>query len=448
MKIKVNKRYVRVCTYVALTCMAIYLFTVIVDSFPSILSSAGNFFDEFMDVMNPIIVALVICYLLYGPMKAIEGFFLRRKFFKNHKILCRTIGVTFAYLTIIFIFVSILFGIYYMIGGQISKGSTIVNIFDSIYEYFNSNSLSADSIQNLIESWNIPFGDFLTDKLGDIATFISKLLTGILGGVGDFVLSFGGNVFSFVISLVLSIYILGSYEYFLKLYDKVFFLIFRKSRFGKSVRHSLHIVNHIFSKYIHGQLIEAFLVFLLSTIALSIVKVDYAIVIGLICGVCNLIPYIGPFVGIVFAAIMALFSGNLFQIFGAVIALFIVQQIDSNILCPNIVGDIVGLNAAFTLIAISIGGSVAGLLGMLIAVPIAASIKTLLGDWFDRNMDDAYNEYSTKLANEVALLDEEAFNKSKKTEDIFEENRVEKKGLFYKLSHKNNESIDDSDKED
>lgn len=426
MKFNLNKRYFKICSYVAVTCMAIYLFTVIVDYAPNILGSIFDVLDDIMEILSPIIIALIICYLLYGPMKAIENFLLKRRFFKNHKSLCRTIGLVTSYIAVFGLIIALICGIYFMIGGQISNSSTLSSIFDSITEYFSTNSFSAESIQNMIKSWNIPFGDFLNDKMGEIAIFISDLLTGFLGGIGDFILSIGSNVFTFVVSLVLSIYILASYEYFLKLWDKLFFLIFRKSKLGKSIRHALRIINNTFSKYIHGQLIEAFLVFAMSTIVLYIVGIDYALVIGIICGICNLIPYIGPFIGIVFAAIMALFSGDLLSIVWAVIGLTIVQQIDCNILCPNIVGDIVGLNAAFTLIAISIGGDLAGLLGMLIAVPVAASIKMLLGDWFNRRMNTEYEEYSVKLKAELDIMNEEMQTRQKAEKDIKEKDATEK----------------------
>lgn len=427
MKFKLNKRYAYACGYVAVTCMVIYLFTVIVDYAPNIFNTILGVLDDIMGILSPIIIALIICYLLYGPMKAIEIFLMKRKFFKNHKMLCRGIGLATSYLAIFGIIISIICGMYFMIGGQISNSSTLANIIDSISEYFSTNSFSADSIQNLISKWNIPFGDFLNDKMSDIAVFISDFLSGLLGGIGDFILSIGSNVFTFVISLVLSIYILASYEYFLNLWDKLFFLVFRKSKFGRSIRHSLNIINKTFSKYIHGQLIEAFLVFILSTIALSIVGIDYALVIGIICGICNLIPYIGPFIGIVFAAAMSLFSGDLISIIWAVIALMIVQQIDCNILCPNIVGDIVGLNAAFTLIAISIGGDLAGLLGMLIAVPVAASIKQLLGDWFERKMKKDYEEYSDTLHTQLAVLNEEMEIREHLEKIQKDESKLEKK---------------------
>lgn len=97
-----------------------------------------------------------------------------------------------------------------------------------------------------------------------------------------------------------------------------------------------------------------------------------------------MIPYVGPLVGTVLAAVMALFSGDPMKILYAIIAMQIVQQIDNNLLAPKIVGESVGLHAVFTMMAILIGGNIGGLAGMLLAVPLAASFRVLFNDWYDK----------------------------------------------------------------
>jgi predicted PurR-regulated permease PerM len=125
----------------------------------------------------------------------------------------------------------------------------------------------------------------------------------------------------------------------------------------------------------------------LSATALTIIGVDYAIVIGVISGICNMIPYVGPLVGTVLAATMGLLSGRPIMILWAIIAMLIVQQIDNNLIAPKIVGDSVGLHPVFTMLVILIGGNVGGLVGMLIAVPLTASAKILISRWYDANVD-------------------------------------------------------------
>ena len=101
-----------------------------------------------------------------------------------------------------------------------------------------------------------------------------------------------------------------------------------------------------------------------------------------------MIPYVGPLVATVLAAIMGLLSGHPIKVLYAVIAMLVVQQIDNNLLAPKIVGESVGLHAVFTMLAILIGGNVGGLLGMLLAVPIAAAFKVLFSNWYENYMKD------------------------------------------------------------
>ena len=395
MKLNLDKRYAKICKYVILTAVVIYLLFNVIDSIPSAYDTLLKVLSTIYDISTPAIMGLIMAYLFFGPMNAIETFLMKRKYFPKNKMLCRSIGLFTSYIGILGAIVLIFIGIYFMIGGQLSEYSTFSNIYSYIMNYFDSNSISPETIQQFIMEKNIPFGDIINDKLSNIAAFVQDVLSGVFAGLANFLISLGGNIFSMLLSLILSIYLLLSHEYFTDLWNKFFFIIFRKTKGGLVLKRALHTINYTFSKYIRGQLIEACIVAIMSIIVLSIVGVDYAVIIGIISGVCNLIPYVGPFVGIVLAAIMALFSGNLFMIVGAVIGLLIVQQIDSNIIAPKIVGDIVGLHPAFIIVALTIGGNLYGLLGMLIAVPVAASIKNLISDWFEYYIKDKYEIYES-----------------------------------------------------
>ncbi len=431
MKFNLDQKYMKICKYVIGTSVVIYLLFSVINSIP-------YFYDNFLALLNsafsicmPIIIALVMSYLLFGPMNAIENFLMNRKHFPKKRGLCRTIGLIVSYISVLGMFIGLLVGIYFMIGGKLSQSSTFTNIINYIADYFNDNSLSTESIKSFILDKNIPFGDLLVSQIDSIANFTQDIFTSLLGGVANFIIALGSNIFSIVISLILSIYLLASHEYFIELWNKFFFLLFKNSKPGTIIKRALHTINFTFSKYIRGQLIEAFIVGVLSTIVLSIVGVDYAIVVGIITAVCNLVPYIGPFVGIVLSAIIALLSGSIWIAIGAVIGLFIVQQIDANILCPMIVGDIVGLQPAFIIVAITIGGNWAGLFGMLIAVPVAASIKTIISDWFDYYMQAKYEKYRDE------------------TQEIYDIDRNETVSAFsgkkHKASLQNNEENLDND---
>ena len=100
-----------------------------------------------------------------------------------------------------------------------------------------------------------------------------------------------------------------------------------------------------------------------------------------------MIPYAGPIVGTVLAALMGLLSGSPIKMLYSIIAMLIVQQIDNHFLAPQIVGNSVGLHPVFTMMAIIIGGTIGGLRGMLIAVPLAASFKVLFSSWYHSHIE-------------------------------------------------------------
>lgn len=411
MKFDKNDKYIKIGLVVTLSLIAAYAGCSLLGYIPKALEHVFNFIDYIISLSTPIIIAFIIAYLLLIPTRAIENFLLSRKHLKlKNRTLCRAISVTITYVTVIGIMVATVIGIYYMIGGQISKSTTVKHIYDTIISYFNNDTLSADYIQKQLTKMNLPFMDIISSKMGTIATFLSSAISKFISFAFGTLLSLGGNIFNILISIILSIYFIMSYEYFNKFMNKVFYVIFRNSNTGKSIRKYLSIINETFTSYIRGQLIEAFIVAVLSTIALYIVDIDYPIVIGIICGITNLVPYVGPLVGTVLAGLIGLLSGDFLTCVWAVVAMQVVQQIDANIICPRVVGNIVGLPGAFVIIAILIGGSYAGLIGMLLAVPVAASLKTIIGEWFD-------NHFSGFEAHYQSVVSDYDLRQSQKKED-------------------------------
>ena len=137
-------------------------------------------------------------------------------------------------------------------------------------------------------------------------------------------------------------------------------------------------VDHILAGYIRGEVIDAIIIVILTSGALLVIQLDFAIIIGIISGIFNLIPYFGPIVGFVLAIIIGLLDTNPMKALYGAIAILIIQQIDGWFIVPKVVGDCVKLHPILVLLAILIGGNLFGLIGMLIAVPVAAFIRLLL----------------------------------------------------------------------
>lgn len=384
LKIHFDKNLLKYSLYVTLTAIAIYLALTIMSNIGTIFTTTFNIIGAGLSLIKPLLIAIVIAYLLYPLTKGIENFLRTNTLYKiKNQSVRRVISILASYLLIIGIILALLWGIYFMIGGQLSKNTTITNIMSDISSYLNTNSFSTSSIENTLKKLNIPFIDNLQPYIIQIVDALQKYIMINLGTMTSNIMSIGSNIASFFIGIIISIYILKDSEYFIALWKKLYYLIFRESHAGKKILKTFRLINEVFSKFIRGQLLEAFCVGALSSIALSIVGIDYAVVIGLIAGICNMIPYVGPLVGTILAAVMGLLSGRPIKVVYAIISMLVVQQVDNNLLAPKIVGNSVGLHPVFTMMAILVGGNVGGLLGMLLAVPVAASIRVLFNKWYE-----------------------------------------------------------------
>ena len=392
MKIHFDKKLLKYSIYVTLTAIAIFLALTIMSNIGTIFTTIFSIIGNCLSLIKPLLIAIIIAYLLFPLTRSIENFLRTNTIYKVKKQgNRRMIAIISSYLLIIAIVLAIIWGIYSMIGGQLSKSTTLTNIINDISSYLNSNSFTTSSIKSTLENLNISFIDKLEPYIIQIVDTVQKYIINNLGLMTSNIMSIGSSIATFFISIIISIYILKDSEYFIGLWKKLYSLIFKDTVAGKKCSEIFSIINDVFSKFIRGQLLEGFCVGALSAIALSIARIDYAVVIGIIAGICNMIPYVGPIVGTILAAVMGLLSGSPIKVLYAIIAMLVVQQIDNNFLAPKIVGQSVGLHAVFTMMAILIGGNIGGLIGMLIAVPIAASIRVIFNKWYDNYTSSRIN---------------------------------------------------------
>jgi predicted PurR-regulated permease PerM len=136
-------------------------------------------------------------------------------------------------------------------------------------------------------------------------------------------------------------------------------------------------IDNVLTNFIRGHLLVAGIVGLLTTIGLLIIKMKFALILGIIAGLADLIPYFGPILGAVPAVVLALLDSNV-QVFYVILVMIIVQQLESNLLSPKILGDSVGLHPLAVIFVLLTGGHFFGVVGMIIAVPFAAVIKIVI----------------------------------------------------------------------
>jgi len=276
-----------------------------------------------------------------------------------------------------------------MIGGQISSNETLSVMFATIGDYIKRYNEFFDFINKKIteSGLSIDIKGYLSQAIKQVYSYLSVSINSIISlfaGIGNIIIN------SFI-GLFISFYLLKDYDFFKKLYLNSVSLIMKESKF-KSLNKTLFEINNIMSSFIRGQLLDGLIVGLISSIGLSIIGLDFAFLIGLTAGIANIIPYVGPLIGCIPAIIIGLLSPNPIIALWAVLLLFAVQQLDSAVISPKVVGDSMGIHPIFVIMAITIGGSIAGILGMLLSVPIAGIIKLFLLKIITRRKDDASSE--------------------------------------------------------
>lgn len=196
-----------------------------------------------------------------------------------------------------------------------------------------------------------------------ILNALKNSLTGMMKAVN--------TLFDLVLAMIIAYYILKDAEYFKSLSLS---LVPRKWR--NWLITTFREVNSVVSRFIQGQLLTALIIGVIETIALFIVGVKYPLILGMIGGIANIIPYFGPFLGAIPAVAVALIESPVKALW-TIIAFIIVQQLDNGFISPKIIEGRLGLHPVTTILAVLIGGEFFGILGMLISVPIAAIIKVI-----------------------------------------------------------------------
>ena len=385
-KMKPDRDLLQYSLYATATGLMIYLGITLINHIGVLWPLLVAGLDTLEQLLTPLLGALVIVYLLRPGVLAVENALAHQPLMKSADVR-RTLGIVAVYLTVIAVFFALIYGIYAMIGGKLSNNATLTDMIADLTEYQKKSILSVNAISEKLQSLNIPVSANINEKIAELVSSVQRYFAYILEHTAGFVISLGGNIFSFVLATALSVYLIKDAEYFADLWRKLFGLVFGKSAAGAKTTEILGIVDDTFKKFIRGQLLEAAIVGVLSAVVLYLIGIDYAIMIGVISGVCNMIPYIGPIAGTVLAVIMALLSGQPVLALWATAGMILVQQIDNNLLAPKIVGDSVGLHPVFTMLAIVIGGNMGGLIGMLTAVPVAASVKILLSRWYEAHRE-------------------------------------------------------------
>ena len=375
-KIKINKKYFEISMYVIFTCIVIFLLSRFTDQLPAIAKTTGSALKWVGAILKPVIIGFIIAYLLFPMLEKLESLLQKIKPLKKKKSV-RGLAVALQGVIILvglFIVVSLLVSV-------ITKQARAANsedIIEGIKTYANSiNELYRELIYRLdklnINSAEIKSSvDTFTNNLGKYMLNLSSQLGNLASNLKD------GLATAFF-ALIFSIYFLLDMPKLKKYWGRVLGIILPE-KVKATLDTLIKDADKVFSGYISGQAIDAFMVGVVVSIVFSIIGIQYAIVIGLLIGLGNLIPYMGPIVGYSSIVIVGIATSDYKSMVIAAIALLIIQAIDGNLIYPKLLSTSVNIHPMIVIISLTVGASIGGLVGMIVAVPTGALVKV----WFER----------------------------------------------------------------
>ena len=347
------------------------------DNFSDITSWVGNFFS----ILAPFLVGILIAYILYLPTKKMEDIYKKSRFrliSKHH----RKLAVFTVYLIAIMILVILI-------------NVILPVVFDSIVELTNSFQgyfITAIERYNQTPDDSIFKSDLVKELIEDIQNIDIKQYINIsqITEYAKGAINVASVIFDGFVSFIVSVYILLERKEILAFLKKLAGAIFEKKTYDNIGKY-FEETNKIFFKFLASQFLDAIVVGILTTIAMWIMGVKYAPLLGFMIGLFNMIPYFGAIIAVIIATIITFITGGLSQAIWMVIVVTILQQIDANIINPKIVGDSLKISPILVILAVTIGGAYFGVIGMFLGVPVIAVIKIIIND---------YIEYKNKIEEE------------------------------------------------
>lgn len=378
-------------------------------------------------ILQPIIIGIVIAYLINPIMVFFEKHLMRwiepkmKKKVKAKK-LCRGIATLGALAVFILIIVVLLVMLIPQLvesiqGVATTLPSEVQHLIDKTNKYLSSDSEAANFVEDtLIYATNYIKDWAMNDLLPKSNTYLTSITTGLI------------NVFkvllNIIVGLIVSVYLLFSKETFIGQFKKLNYALFKPKK-ANIVIQTARKSNEIFGGFISGKILDSMIIGIICYIVLLIMKMPYPVLVSVIVGVTNIIPFFGPFIGAVPSFIIIVLA-NPIQGLYFLIFVVILQQVDGNIIGPNILGDSTGLSPFWVIFAIMVGGGLFGFAGMLLGVPTFAVIYYIMQEilrYFLRKRDlpQDSSQYIELEKINVATNQPQYFQKEKETNEKDEE---------------------------
>lgn len=364
---------VSVATFLTFCCCALFFFFLYRNQ------EFTAYGDQIFKILEPIVIGIVLAYLLNPVMVFVEGWVakLLKKYVKNEKqvkSLSRMLGIAGAWIffavIIVVLVASILPTIMESIMSMIrSFPDAVNNLLAWLNEVVEDGSELEAFLNEAVVTGSAWFQTWLKETLlPQMEGYIASIMSGAVAGVKAVL-----NVF---IGVVVSVYVLTSKDTFSGQAKKIVYAIFKPSK-ANVIIDTARKSHELFGGFITGKLLDSLIIGVLAYIVLMIMKMPYAMLVAVIIGVTNVIPFFGPFIGAIPSFFIILLQDPMKSLY-FLIFVFVLQQIDGNIIGPKILGNTTGISAFWIVFSTTFFGGLWGFPGMVLGVPLTAVIHYIV----------------------------------------------------------------------
>jgi predicted PurR-regulated permease PerM len=385
-----NRKYLEISVYTLCVILLALILGKIVWNIVGLGQSLHSFIKFFKGVLAPFIYGFFIAYFMNTTVRSLERVIFKRiRFFDTRPRPKRIITVTLTfvlYLGLVVWIVSYLVPeVVLNISNLLSKLPTDLAYYQrQFYIYLGSDSALAQFLTSL----NI---NLLTSY--DLTDIINKLVQPLVGGLVSLTnivnallsgtVTFAYSLLNVILGLVIAFYMLCDKEHYQETGKKFLHVLFKRKKRVGSILRLASSSNLMIEKFIVGKAIDSTIIGLIFFLVCMILRPPYALLLTLIVAITNMIPYFGPLVGVLLSTLIVLLASPS-QAIWILIITFTLQQFDGMYLGPKILGDSTGLPPILVILAILVGGAVAGVPGMFFGVPVTAIIRNLFTEYLNQ----------------------------------------------------------------
>lgn len=375
---KINKRYLRLAVFLAAMFLILKVIDELTNNVTGIFAALMTGVNWLLKVIKPVILGFAMAYIL----KPLNDFFTNR--YGRVKLLkksSRVLGVVTVLLLIVAVITLLASAIVYSVTHQLQIANVdevigaLTTLANNVTDFYESLTAKLESLD--IHSEQI--AGYVNELSGALMGFVQNIANGVIGSFSNIVGAFTTLMFGLITGIYFMIDGDSMVSYFSDVADAVL-----PDKTNTKIRHILHDVDEVFSGYIRGQLTDVLFMIVATTAAMMLTGISLAPIIGLLTGLANLVPYMGPFVGYTSIILISVVEGKYSVMIASIVALFIIQTLDGNIIEAKFLSKSIKIHPLLVIIFLIFGNAIGGIWGMLLAVPVGAYFQKVFTNYVEK----------------------------------------------------------------